>query len=164
MANKIYNLDETALLFADTAQVEDAALTLSALAAGAGRISARYDRGTAAKTTRYRWRATIQLATAGTIGEAFDIYASTSDGTSPDGEEGTADAALSSVNKLKNLIYLGSIITDTVSTNTNITASGEIEISERYLSIVVWNGTTDALRTDTSVHHVTLTPVAPQIQ
>lgn len=164
MANKVYNLDETSILFADSAQAEDVTITLSALAAGAGRISARYDRGAAAKTTRYRWRATIQLASAGTVTESFDWFFSTSDGSEPDGNEGTTDAALSSGNKLRNLRYIGSTLTDTTSTNTNITSSGEVEVKERYISLVAWNGTTDALRTDTSVHHFTLTPVAPEIQ
>lgn len=164
MANKVYKAIETSLLFADAAQVEDETLTLSALAAGAARISARHDFLAASNARRYSWRATFQMATAGVIGEEIEIYLSTSDGTNPDGEEGTADAALGSTDSLKNMQFIGSVVIDTVSTDTDITRSGFATIDSRYASVVVFNNTADALRTDTSVHGVTLTPIPPEIQ
>ena len=39
-----------------------------------------------------------------------------------------------------------------------------VEIADRYLSIVVYNAMSIALRTDTSAHRVTLTPIATQVQ
>ena len=164
MANKIYNAIETAIVFADSAQTPDANLTLSALASGAGRVSARYDRGAGSKAGVYKWRATFQMGTAGVVGQAIDLYLSSSDGTNPDGEEGTTDAALGSADSLKNMIHIGSVTVDTTSTNTDITASGMCVIPDRYFSPVVDNNTDDALRTDTSVHSVSFTPVPLEVQ
>lgn len=164
MANKIYTVQETAIVFADSSQTPDENLTLSALAAAASRISARHDRGAAAKTRLFEWRATVQMATAGVIGETHQLYLSTSDGTNPDGEEGTADAAVSSANKLRNMQFFGAIIVDTTSTDTDITASGLVLINSRYVSVVLFNNTADALRTNTGVHSVALTPLVEEIQ
>ena len=164
MANLIYKLIETSLLFADAAQAEDVTLTLSALAAGAGRVSARHDFGVASNARLFEWRATFQMGTAGVVGETIDLYLATSDGTNPDGEEGTVDAALGSADSLANMQYIGSVVVDTTSTNTDITSSGFVVINARYTSVVVFNDTADALKTDTAVHGVTLTPVPEEVQ
>ena len=164
MPDKVYINPETSLLFADTAQAEDYALTLSALAAGAGRISAQADFGAASHSEWFTWRATFQMATAGVVGETIDIYLSTSNGTNPDGEEGVADAALGSTDSLRNMHYIGSVVVDTTTINTDISASGVCRIPTRYASVVVHNNTADALKTDTAVHGVVLTPIPPEVQ
>ena len=164
MPNKIYTARETAITFADSAQTPSYTITLSALANGAGRISAQADRGAGSTASWYRWRATIQQATAGTVGNTFEIYVSTSDGTNPDGNEGVADAALSAENKLKNMRLIGIVIADLTTTNTNITASGDCWIPTRYFSVVVWNRLGVALKTDTAVHSVKLTPIPDEVQ
>ena len=162
--NKVYGLRETAIKWADSAQTPDNNLTLSALAAGAGRVGVQHDFGATAGARDFIWRATFQMGTAGVVGEVIDIYISTSDGTNPDGEEGVTDAALGSTNSLKNMTFVGSVVVDTTSIDTDITRSGRIRIDERYVSIVVHNNTADALKTDTAVHSVTLTPVVDDIQ
>ena len=164
MANKILAVRETTLKFADSAQTPTKNLTLSALAAGAGRISAKHDFGSAAKSRLYEWRATMQWGTAPVVGESIDIYLSTSDGTNPDGEEGTADAALSAEDKLKNMHYIGSIIADVSTNNIDYTGSGFFNLNSQHASIVVFNNSIDALRTDTSVHAVLITPVPDEVQ
>lgn len=166
MASKLYDAyDETSLVFADSAQSPNGGdLTLSALAAGAGRISDEFDRGANSKPADYVWRATFQMATAGVIGQSLNIYLVTSDGTNADGEEGTVDAALSAEDKLLNMTPIGAVKVDTTSTNTDITASGVFKIKSRYFSIVVFNNTDDALKTDTAVHSVTVTPRPPENQ
>lgn len=163
MAQKIFREIETSLLFADSAQTPAENLTLTNLLAGAGRVSARHD-FTVTGSRIFEWRATFQMATAGVIGETIDIYLSTSDGTNPDGEEGTADAALGSTDKLKNMHYIGSVVIDTTSINVDITSSGRFDLNARHASVVVHNNTADALRTDTSVHGVKITPVPDEIQ
>lgn len=164
MANKVYVNQETSLLFADGAQAEDVTITLSALAADAGRVSARHDLGAASHALRYEWRATFQMATAGVVGETIDLYVSTSGGTNPDGEEGTTDAALGSTDSLKNMHYIGSVVIDTTSIDTDITASGFVDIYSRYFSLVVHNNSVDALKTDTGVHGVKFVPVPDEVQ
>ncbi len=164
MANKILTNPEAALKFADNAQSPTKDLTLTALAAGAGRISARHDRGVGARAMLFEWRATFQMATAGVIGETIGIWISSSDGTNPDGEEGIVDAVLSAGAKTRNMIQAGVVVVDTVNTDTDITASGQVAIPGRYFSVVVFNDTVDDLRTSTAVHSVTLTPIPDEIQ
>src|SRR5580765_8124807 len=119
--SKQYVTSESSLLFADSAQVEDATWTLSALAAGAGRISARYDRGATAHAQDYKWRCTIQLTGTNVVGETVEWYMASSDGTNPDGQLGTTDGALVT-GKRNNLIPLGMTVVDQTTTNTNLTA------------------------------------------
>ncbi len=104
------------------------------------------------------------MATAGVVGETIDLYISQSDGTNPDGEEGTADADVGSINSLPNMKYIGSITIDTVSIDTDITSSGDFKSSARYFSVVVHNKSADALKTDTAVHTIRITPVPPESQ
>ena len=160
--NKVYVAYETPITFGDSGQT--VTMTLLNLAVGAGRISPRVDRGTGSKPSRYFWRMTIQLETAGAVGEMVELYLSESDGTNPDGEVGVVDAALTS-DKRRNLgLPFGIVQVDTTATATNMTASGVVEIYDRYFSIGVWNGTTDNLENTTNACKLTLTPVPDDIQ
>lgn len=164
MANKLYVvLESPVILFADAAQTPDATLTLSALASGAGRVSARYDRGATAHAAWYEWRLRCQLTGTNIVGAAVEVYAFTSDGTNPDGEVGTADAAFAT-DKRNNAKPCGALFVDQVTTNVTMTASGLIWIPQRYISIGIWDATTLPFRTDTSVHRLVLTPLALEIQ
>jgi len=164
MPNKVYINPETALKFADSAQTPTKTLTLTGLATDTGRISARHDLGATARSEWYEWRATFQMGTAATVGDTIDLYLSTSDGTNPDGQEGTTDATIGSVDSLKNMTFIGSVIIDTISTNTSITSSGICRIVSRYVSVVVYNNTTVSLRANTTVNNVLLTPIPPEVQ
>jgi len=159
----IYNTRETALVFADSSQTPDANLTLSALAADAGRVSDQQDL-TATSSRMYEWRAVVQFGTAPVAGEAVNSYAAYGDTTVQDGGVGTMDSALGSVNTLPNLHFIGSVVVDTTSTNTDVVASGVFACSSRYITIVVHNNTADALRTSGTVNNVTITPIPDQIQ
>ncbi len=163
MANKVYINPETALKFADSAQSPDKNLTLTALAAGAGRVSAQHDLGASARSEWYEWRATFQFATIPVPGETIDIYLSTSDGTDEDGQEGIADAALGDTGSLKNMQYIGSVEVTTATQDHDMTASGRCWIVARYFSVVVHNSTVDALKTDTAVHTVMITPIPSEV-
>ena len=163
MANKIYTAIETALLFADAAQAEDATLTLSALGSGVGRVSARFDRGAGSHAGLYEWRLNWSLTGTNVVAATVEIYLASSDGTNPDGQIGTADAALAT-DKRKNLKLAGLAIVDQTTTNTVMTASGYIWVPSRYISMAVWNATTLAFQTSTSLHQLYLTPVPDEIQ
>jgi len=104
------------------------------------------------------------MATPGVIGETIDIYLMESDGTNPDGEEGVVDAALGSIDSLNNMKPIGSVVIDTTTQDVNITGSGEFKLNSQFGSIVVHDNTADALKTDTGVHRVTITPVPDEIQ
>lgn len=161
--NKIYSTSETAITFGDSAQTPSATITLSALASGAGRISARYDRGAGAHAAIYKWRCSFQWTGTNVVGEGAEVYISTSDGTNPDSELGTADAALVTA-KRNNLLYIGSVVADQTTTATTTTGSGLVYVPDRYFATAVWNAASIAFVTSTSVHHCSFIPWPQEIQ
>lgn len=163
MANKIYVNPETAILFADSAQAEDATMTLSALASGAGRYSARYDRGAGARAALYEWILNFSLTGTNVVGAQVEVYVVRSDGTYADGALGTTDAALVT-GKRNNLLFAGLAIVDQVTTNTVMTARGYVWVPSRYISMGIWNATTLAFQTTTSLHQLYMVPVPDEVQ
>lgn len=162
MPNAIYRAIGTTLSFRDSGG--DAVLTLQNLAFGAGRVSARYDRGAGSLPRLYHWRAIVQFETAPAVGEIVEIYLFESDGTYMDGTLGTSDAALGS-DKRKNGKLIGVIVVDTTSTATDIVASGMCLINQRYFSVGVWNGSAgDNLKNTANTSRVNLAPVNDEIQ
>lgn len=162
MANKVYTAEESAVTFQDSGGT--VVLALINLAFGAGRISARHDRGVGSKAGRHKWKAKLQFETAAVIGEVVEIYLSESDGTYADGTPGTADAALTA-DKRRNLVLLGRVRVDTVSVATDIVASGVFMLYERYYSIGVWNGSAgDNLENTANANILTITPYPDEIQ
>lgn len=165
----------TPLLFADSAQSEDVTITLSALAAGAGRYSARYDKNAlglsvtvngasvTAMPSHWRWSCHVQLTGTNVVGAPIEVYIIRSDGTDVDGNLGTSDAALAS-DKRRNLLFAGILTVDQTSSNTTMTGSGIVEIPTRYFSLGLWNGTTLPFKTDTAVHGCYLTPLYRVLQ
>ena len=162
MPNKIYRAIETTLSFRDSGG--DAVLSLINLGFGAGRVSARYDRGVGSLSRLYYWRAVMQFETAPVLAEMVEIYLFESDGTYMDGTLGTADAALTS-DKRKNGKLIGVVVVDTISVTTDIVASGLCLINERYFSVGVWNGSAaDNLENTANASRINLTPVPDEIQ
>lgn len=162
MANAIYRALGTTLSFRDSGG--DAVLTLQNLAAGAGRVSARYDRGAGSLPRVYEWRGVMQFETAPVVGELVEIYLFESDGTYMDGTLGTSDAALGS-DKRKNGKLIGVVVVDTTSVTTDIIASGLCLINARYFSVGVWNGSAgDNLENTANASRVNLTPMYDEVQ
>jgi hypothetical protein len=163
--NKILVTKGTALLFADAAQAEDVTITLSALAAGAGRCSARYQKtGGNVKSQFWEMRPHLQLTGTNVVTDVVEFYVSTSDGTNAQGAIATTDGALVT-DKRKNLTFVGVLAVDQTTTNTTMTASfPNIYIGEAYFSICVWNSSTLPLKTDTAVHGITMTPMDIEVQ
>ncbi len=162
MANLIYTASQTAITFKESGG--DAVITLLNLGYGAGRISAQYDRGAGSKPMRYSWKAVVQFETAAVIGELVELYLAQSDGTVVDGVVGTADAALAG-DKRRNLDLIGVVVADTVSTATNIVASGICYIWQRFFSVRVWNGSAgDNLENTANANYITFTPIPDEVQ
>ena len=138
--------------------------TLTSLASAAGRQSAQHDFGASARAFIFEWRAWCQFATAPVVGDSVDWYYKTSDGTHLDNDDGTGDAAVSAEDKLKNLKYIGSIIVDEASLTPEFSASGVIAIYHRYIHIVAFNNTADALSATALEHGFSLTPLSIQGQ
>ena len=162
MANKVYNNPETPITF--KASGGTVVFTPTSLATVAGRVSARHDLGAAARSEWYEWRAKTKFATAPVLGEIIEIYLATSDGTIEDGNVGTADAALATGDKRKNLHLIGIIIVDKADVTEPMHASGLCRIDARYISAAWWNATADALSATAGDHEFILTPVPPEVQ
>jgi hypothetical protein len=158
MPSALYLARGTPLLFADSAQAEDAILTLSALATVTGRVSARYDRGAGSLPGLFEWRLHCSLTGTNVVGAAIEVYCFTSDGTNVDGEVGTADAAFAT-DKRNNARPCGILAVDQVTTNVVMTASGIVLIPTRYFSMGIWNATTLPFTTSTSGHGLVMTPM-----
>ncbi len=164
MTSKAYYLPETLTQF--RASGGDVAFTLTSLGAGAGRQSAQLDRGveTAGHPFLFRWRAWIQFATTPVVGEVVEIYIKTSDGTHLDNDDGTGDIAVSAEDKLRNLKYIGKIEVDEASSTPEFSASGVVSIFERYVHVVFWNRTADALSSTAADHGFDLEEIPVQGQ
>lgn len=163
MTNKVYHNIESSITFSDS--TGDVAITLNNLGYGAGRCSARYDRGTGSVPTRYKVKGVFQFDSAPAEGETVDIYISESDGTNEDGNIGTADAAVSDSDVLKNLKYVGSVVVPNTNADEDFIASFVTNIYERYFSVVVWNSSTaDNLQATDDVNKVIVTPIPPEVQ
>lgn len=164
MPSKIYTAWETPILFADSAQTEDATLTLSALASGAGRISAQYDRGAGSIAAWYEWFLVWSLTGTNVLGAVVEVYlAATQVSARVPGGVGTADAAFTT-GKRNNLALAGFALVDQVTTNTVMYARGTVWVPGRYVSMGAWNGTTLPFQTSTTLHQLYLTPLADEIQ
>ena len=116
------------------------------------------------KARLYTWRATFQWAGTPVVGETADLYIAESDGLDVDGGVGLVDAAVTDLDKLKNLKYIGSIIIESVTISLDVTGSGLFTLNSRFGSLVIHNAATDALRTDTTVHGVEITPAPDEAQ
>lgn len=163
MANKIYRATETPITFRDSSG--DVVLSLQNLGFGAGRVSARYDRGAGSQPRLHKIRGIFQFESAPALGEQIELYLFESDGTYMDGTLGTSDAALSS-DKRRNGILIGCVIVDTTSTSTDIVASfSNVPILDRYYSIGVWNGSAgDNLKNTANTSRVIVTPMPDEVQ
>ena len=162
MPNKIYQATEAAITWLASGGTN--ILTLTSVAASAGRQGALYDFGTASRASMFAWRAWVKFATTPVVGEVIRIYWKSSDGTSPDNDDGTGDAAVSAEDKLKNLMHIGNIIVDEASTTPVFAASGMVWAPHRYGSPVIWNATADALSATAGDHGFSLIPVPPEVQ
>lgn len=162
MPNLIYQNQGTAITWLASAGTEP--LTLTSLAAGAGRQGDFYDFGVGARAAVFAWRFWCKFNTTPVVGEAVNIYIKTSDGTSPDNDDGVADAAVSAENKLRNLQPIGTLQVDEASTTPVFAKSGLVYLPQRYVAPVIWNRTADALSSTAADHGFSLTPVPAEIQ
>ena len=171
MANEILRNRGTTLWFvpAAAAQAEDYAFELHNLASAAGRQSAQCDLGEGAVSALYEWRAFVQFATTPVLNERVDFYLKTAGSSAsatahPDNDDGMGEGAVSSINKLKNLHYLGSIVVDEAVADIEMVASGEVVILARAFNVVVWNASADGLTNDVDENGFMLSPVPMEIQ
>lgn len=161
MANKIYQLLETAITWLSSGG--SAAFTPTSLTSGAGRQGAHYDFGTASIGRRFAWRAWLKPGGTRVVGETIEVYLKSSDGTSPDNDDGTGDIAVSAEDKLRNLRLLGVIQIDENAAVTMV-ASGVVELFHRYGAPVYWNRSANTLSATAGDFGFSMTPCTDEVQ
>lgn len=161
MANKILQPQESTIAW--LASGGAAAFTPTSLGSGAGRQGALYDLTAGSVARRFAWRAFIKPGGTRVVGEVVEVYLKTSDGASPDNDDGTGDIAVSAEDKLRNLMFLGVIVIDENAAVTMV-ASGVVEILHRYVAPVFWNRTANSLSSTASDFGFGLTPVPDEVQ
>lgn len=164
MANKIYQILETAITWKPATQTPTETWEADAIANNAGRQGALHDFGTAAIGRRFSWRFYTQCQATPTLGNVIRLYWKSSDGSHPDNDDGTGDAAVSAEDKLRNLLYLGSCIVDEAAANIEFVKSGMFFLPQRYGAPVLWNTSGATLTTDEAEHGFIITPVTDEVQ
>lgn len=166
MPNKLYTIEETTITFGG-AVGDDVAWSIEAVTNNNGRQSALHDFGarTTAKSSRFKYRLKTQFQATPTLGAALDLYLKTSDGSSPDNDDGTGDAAVSAIDKLKNLHFLDSVIVDEAAANIVTVVSGTIfNLDQRHVAIVGWNTSGATIHATDSNSQFSLTPQPEEVQ
>ena len=164
MTSKAYlAAPETPIVF--TASGGDVVFTLDSVATVSGRQSAQHDFGASARAFMFEWRAWVKMETTPVVGETIDFYYKTgyTSSTRLTNDDGTGDIALSSVDKLLNLNYIGSITVDEAA-DVEFVKEGEIAIYSRFIHIVAYNATADQLSTVANECGFALTPHSIQGQ
>lgn len=168
MANLIYTLPETAIVFTESGG--DAVFTPKNVANAAGRVSAQYDRGSGAKAMLYRVEAQFKVQsniTPGTVNILTEVYIATAHVVSTDVDSGlgVSDAALSTRNQLLNARLIGTVVpTGTAAGAGPFNASFTVEILARYISVALWNATGQTFTNVNGDNYVKLVPMPDQIQ
>lgn len=167
MTNTVYAKEGTSVVF--KASGGDVLWTPTSVGAGAGRLSAVWDRGASPRPVRYRWRAQTRWVATVAAGDAFRLYLATSNASATaaatDGGQTFGDAGVSVESRfIDNCQFLGAIVASTAADQNECT-SGIVEIYDRYVGIMGWNGSaTKALSGTAGDHLITFTPMSDDIQ
>ena len=160
MSTVLY-LPGTPILFAPVSY--DALLSAVSITNGAGRLSARHDRGSGALPARYAWDCRLETAAAATIGRALSLYwagaTAATGGTTCDGSFSESDQAISSVELLRNLRPMGIVQADTTANPGIFGGSGIVHITRRYIQCGFWNNLGATLSGTNTKFVLTLTPI-----
>ena len=166
MPNLVYVNEEAAITWRDSGGTH--VLTFKGLATVSGRQGATHDFGVAARARLFRWTFFCQFdtATAPIVGEVIRIYLKTGDGTNFDNDDGEGDLAVSNIDKLNNLHFIGALVVDEAVVDVHMQVSGLVEISSKEVIPVIWNATADTLDDDAAPTNsgFDLVPVPDEIQ
>ena len=158
--NLIYQKPETTITFQDSSG--DAAITLANLAAGAGRVSAQYDRGAGSKAMRLKWEAAMKAGATVVVGTVYRIYATA--GTINTYADYLADAGIATETMFSNFWLIGQVTCSIVTSGTVFYGNGVIEMPGRYVNVGLWNATGAILTNTANVSWIKLTPFPDEIQ
>lgn len=169
MTNAVYIEDGATITWQDSSGTYT--MTLQNLATVAGRVGARADLGAWPRPLVWRWYMEVEWATAPTIDQAVELYFGGWDNdtgpASPQAQLPSTDtsyaAAAAGLSKRKNLLMAGQVVAETAAVGP-FSNSGLIALPFRYVSPMVYNGGSTALKNTANANFVRLTPVYPDIQ
>ena len=161
MANEIYTVFGTPVTFKSSGGT--VAFTPTGVATVDGHKSALWTVGTTPQPVEFAWRAKTKWQNTPILGEALNIYIATSDGTIIDGTTTAADAAFTDIDALPNMLYVGSLIADMVTTD-SVQASGVFRMHALEGVLVWWNTGSECLSATGGDHEFIATPIYPQGQ
>lgn len=145
----------------------DYSWSMEGVANAAGRVSAQIDLGASPRPGLYAWACEVQFQATPTQGKGLELYIATAPdhaSTRIDGDVGTADAALGDVDMRRNLRGIGYVVSENAAASEKCNASGLVEISTRYVSIVGYNDSGAAINATDTNFYFSLTPVSWQAQ
>ena len=102
-------------------------------------------------------------ATTPALGALIRLYLNTSDGTSPNHDDG-GDVAVSAEDKLNNLHHIGNIAVTEVAASITEVASGEIWLPHRYVGFTLWNASGATISATSTETFLVLTPIPMEFQ
>lgn len=166
MANEAYVKIGTAITVHGEASA-NYAWSMEGVTNGNGRVSAQIDLGATPRPGIYAWACEVQFQATPTQGKGLELYLA----TAPDhantriaGDVGTTDAALGDVDMRRNLRPLGYVVSENAAASEKCNASGVVEITTRYVSIVGYNDSGATINATDSNFYFSLTPVSWQGQ
>lgn len=166
MPNLIYVNEEAVITWRDSGGTH--ALTFKGLLTNTGRQGATHDFGVDARSRLFRWSFFCQFDT-GTppvLGDVIEVYLKTGDGTNFDNDDGEGDIPVSSIDKLRNLLFLKPLVVDQAAVDVHMQISGLVRINAKEVIPVIWNATADTLDDDAAPTNsgFDLVPVPDEIQ
>lgn len=169
MVNAVYGAIGAAKTWGDSGR--DYTMTLSALATVAARVGPRGDFGAFPIPIGFNWYFETEWTSAPTIDGQCEVWLGGWDdqstpanpwGQLPSTDTGYA-AAAAGLSKRKNLLFLGGPIIETSAVGP-FSVGGFVIFPFRYVSPMVYNNGSVALKTSTSATFLRLTPVYAEIQ
>ena len=164
--NAVYVKKGTAIRFGSEA-TDTYAWTTENISSGAGRQAVLHDQGADGTARPLAWEYEIitQWAATPTVSAILDCRLKTKGGAGvASNDDGDGDIAVSSVNKLLNLVGLNSPVCDEAAANIPTRSTGIIQIPQRYFGPVLWNLGGSATKNDGPATYAIFTPLYEDIQ
>lgn len=166
MANEAYIRKGTSKLVNGEAGA-DVAWSMEGVATANGRVSDQIDWGAAPRPCLYEWSCEVQWQATPTQGLGLELYvagAPDGDSTQIDGDVGASDAALGDVDQRRNLQYIGAVISENAAASEACVASGIFMFTQRYMTLVGYNGAGATTNATDSNFRFNIVPVYFQAQ
>lgn len=162
MANEVLLKYGSTVTWRESGQSGSYTWTLASLATNTGRKGPVHDLG-ATRAGRYRVRVKVDFASNPTAGAPVGVYLATSDDNSLfDGNLAAGDAAASDTDVLRQLLFVGNLPCDNVTTTQ--VGHFEVETGARYVFPVIFNAGGQAFSSTATELELAITPVITEVQ